>query len=71
MFLCDLGDSGITLWFALLTIIQLAFSEKFGNFRFPQIFNNCYFSYDKDEALKQKFLEENLTSYVLLLEPKV
>ena len=39
----------ITLWFALVTPIDLPFSEKFVNFRLLKIFNICFFFNGNDQ----------------------
>ena len=44
------------LWFALLTTIDLAFSQKFVHCRFVQIINSLCFSCDNYETQTQNFL---------------
>ena len=53
----DLWGNDVTLLFALLTTIHLAFSENFVDFSFGQIFSTSCFTYGNNETL---------TSYVSL-----
>lgn len=46
----------ITLWLALLNVINLAFLETFINFTFVQIINSWYLLYGNDETLTQNLL---------------